>query len=338
MVFLWFVVVGLEVKVNIFPVIRDLMVLSLELGGLLGLLGNRGNRDNRDRLDSRQGFKEAAGKASVVGNRETRPQHTRCLYDSHVAAVEDPYEGGSEAPNKGLISGGNCPAQVVKGAVPLHVCFLLESLVLFHKLMAQQVGFAQGTHIVEQFEVIFSVGGYEHGLGLLEITEVSNFNVAVLKDLADLEMSLGRAQESDNNVVPWQASVVDQFDEVSGSFWKSSVEEGLGEALWRDVVEAELPATVVPLMVLAGSGELAKSTHVRGLKGVGSHFCGSFESQSRVGWLLRSGSPRRRPSILPVSVFWSDFFKVWKTLGDGNGWDFAVLECFFTLLELLRPG
>ena len=54
-------------------------------------------------------------------------------------------------------------------------------------------------------------------------------------------------------------------------------------------MEAELPATVVPLMVLAGSGELGKSTHVGGLKGVGGHFCGSFESQSRVGWLLRSG-------------------------------------------------
>ena len=282
-------VVGLEVKVNIFPVVRDIKVLSLELGGLLGRLDNRGNRHNRDRLGSRQGFKEAAGKASVVGNRETRPQHTRCLDDSHVAAVEDPDKGGSEAPNEGLVSGGNCPAQVVKGTVSLHVCFLLEPLVLFHKFMGQQVGFAQGTHIVEELEVIFGIGGYEHGLGLLEITEVSNFNVAVLKDLADLEMSLGRAQETDNNVVPWQAGVVDQLDEVSGSFWKSSMEEGLGEVLRRDVVEAELPATVVPLMVLAGSGELSKSTHVGGLKGVGGHFCGSFESQSRVGWLLRSG-------------------------------------------------
>ena len=103
---------------------------------------------------------------------------------------------------------------------------------LFHKFMGQQVGSAKA-HIVEELEVIFGIGGYEHGLGLLEITEVSNFNVAVLKDLADLEMSLGRAQETDNNVVLWQAGVVDQLDEVSGSFWKSSMEEGLGEVLRR---------------------------------------------------------------------------------------------------------
>ena len=102
---------------------------------------------------------------------------------------------------------------------------------LFHKLMGQQVGFAQGTHIVEQFEVIFSVGGYEHGLGLFEIADVSKFNVAVLKDFADFQVSLGGAQETDNNVVPRQASIVDELDEVSGSFWKSSMEEGLGEVL-----------------------------------------------------------------------------------------------------------
>ena len=66
---------------------------------------------------------EAAEKASVVGNRETRPQHTRCLDDSHVAAVEDPDKGGSEAPNEGLVSGGNCPAQVVKGTVPCMCVF-----------------------------------------------------------------------------------------------------------------------------------------------------------------------------------------------------------------------
>lgn len=163
---------------------------------------------------------------------------------------------------------------------------------LFHKLIGQQVRITQGTHIVEEFEVIFSVGGYKHGFGLFEIADVSKFNITVLEDFADLEFSLSRAQESDNNVVSGHTGVVDELDEVSGSFWKSSVEEGPVEVFRLDVVEAELPATVVPLMVLAGSVELSKSTHVGGLKGGGSHFCGSFESQSRVGWLVRSNTSR----------------------------------------------
>ena len=70
--------------------------------------------------------------------------------------------------------------------------------------MGQQVRLAQGTHIVEKLEEIVGVGWYEHGLGLFEITEVSNFNIPVLEDASDLQLGLGRAQKADNNVVPGQ--------------------------------------------------------------------------------------------------------------------------------------
>ena len=186
---------------------------------------------------------------------------------------------------------------------------------LFHILMGEQVGLAQGTHIVEKLEEIVGVGGHEHGLGLFEIAKVCNFNIPVLEDASDLQLGLGRTEKAGDNIVSGQTDVMDELDEVSGSFWKAAMEERLGEVLRRDVMETEFPATCVTLMVIAGSVELSKCTHVGGLKGIGRHFRGSFESQSRVGWLLRSDISQRQSSIFPVSVFWNAFFNFWQGSG-----------------------
>ena len=101
------------------------------------------------------------------------------------------------------------------------------------------------------------------------------------------------------------------------------MEERLGEVLRRDVMETEFPATCVTLMVIAGSVELSKCTHVGGLKGIGSHFRVSFESQSRVGWLLRSDISQRQSSIFLVSVFWNAFFNFWQGSGRVMGGNFS---------------
>ena len=181
--------------------------------------------------------------------------------------------------------------------------------------MGEQVRLAQGTHIVEKLEEIVGVGGLEHGLGLFEIAKVCNFNIPVLEDASDLQLGLGRTQKAGDNIVPGQTDVMDELDEVSGSFWKAAMEERLGEVLRRDVMETEFPATCVTLMVIAGSVELIILMSVGGLKGIGRHFRGSFESQSRVGWLLRSDISQRQSSIFPVSVFWNAFFNFWQGSG-----------------------
>ena len=90
---------------------------------------------------------------------------------------------------------------------------------------------------MEQFDIIVWINGDKHGFCLFEITNVSKFNIPIANNFTYFEDIMCGVHEAVDNVVAWKTGIVDELDEVSGSFWNSSMEECLAEVFGLEVME-----------------------------------------------------------------------------------------------------